>query len=712
MPSNEPPDRIYCFGEFRLMADERILLRDGVRVAISPRLFDLLYVLVENAGRLVKKETLMNRVWEDSFVEEANLNQTISRLRKILGERRNENRFIETVPRVGYRFLAPVEVSDNVADKPFRMSTPKSDNAGVGSEGRSRRSIAVILPVFLLVAAGGVGIAYWILKPDSVANVARETTPAPAVVQLTDDPAREERPVFTPDGDIRFIRFQSGVPRSFVMGGDGQNQRRETSVDGLMNGVWSPDGKKVVFYKEGDETGASFLGDANGTNQVRLPFPMGNMAWSADSSTIVVQYGNPDADIYLYTVATGETKPVVVSPAFDADPSFSPDGKTIVFVSDRDGNTDIYRQDIDGSNIRRLTNHPAHDEFPTFSPDGTQIVFNSNREEENFDVYIMNAHGGGVRKLTNWKSDEEIRQNCWSADGTEILFVSHNEGKGNIYKMNAEAFHPTQVIADPESQLTAPAYSPDGKKLLYVAETGDKSAELHLLDLETKNDRVVLKSEVADMAPKFSPDGGSVVFHHRINGNAEICVINLETGELRNLTNNPARDIQAAWSPDGSRIVFSSNREGNYDIFSLYVVNADGTNPHRIYYSNSISAYPFWSHDGRTILFANDKEDNRSGNFEIFAIEPETVNPEVRLTFRKRYDVQAIFSPDGSRIAFVSNADGNWEIYLMRSDGSDLLRVTRHIGDEVAPSWSADGRRIVFQSDRHGRSAIYEVEVE
>src|SRR5829696_5363974 len=109
MSSDKPPERIYRFGEFQLMPDDRMLLRSEVRIPMAPRVFNLLLVLVENAGRLVSKETLMNEIWADSFVEEGNLNQTVSRLRKILGEKANENQFIETVPRVGYRFIAEVE---------------------------------------------------------------------------------------------------------------------------------------------------------------------------------------------------------------------------------------------------------------------------------------------------------------------------------------------------------------------------------------------------------------------------------------------------------------------------------------------------------------------------------------------------------------------------------------------------------------------------
>jgi TolB protein len=159
------------------------------------------------------------------------------------------------------------------------------------------------------------------------------------------------------------------------------------------------------------------------------------------------------------------------------------------------------------------------------------------------------------------------------------------------------------------------------------------------------------KTETADAAPAWSPDGAWIAFQNRINENTEICLIKPDGSDLRNLTNNPAKDTSPAWSPDGKQIIFTSNRDGNTQIFQLYLMSADGSNQHRIYYSGAISSSPAWSPDAREIVFANDKEDGRSGNFEIFTIEPETSEAERRLTFRRRFDTQPAFSPDGKYIA-------------------------------------------------------------
>ena len=712
MPSNTASDRVYRFGEFRLVADDRMLLRGDERVPMSPRLFELLLALVENAGRLVNKETLLNRIWADSFVEEGNLNQTVSRLRKLLGESPNETRFIETVPRVGYRFVAPVElVEDGPGEIPRSIAPQETEQVKKDETTLPPRKSArwVLIPTALGVAALG-GLALWYFAPRAeVVDASKQS--GQTLIRVTSDPGREERPTMTPDGNIRFTRWEGSTTRVFIVGADGSNPHRDTSIPSLGTGSWSPDGKRVVFYKEGDQSGTLYLADADGANETKLPFGAGNLEWSPDSKSIAYQYGRTDSDLFLYTIETGKTTDLVRHPGFDADPAFSPDGQSVIFASDREGNPEIYIQSLDGSNLRRLTNHPAHDEFPTFSPDGTQIAFNSNREDENFDVYVMNADGSGVRRLTNWKSEEEIRPGCWTPDGTRILFTSNKEGGGDIYMTSVELY-PTKLVLNNADDLHFASYSPDGKQMMYVVQAEDGSGDLYVRHVETKKDRAILHSESAELFPKFSPDGASIVLQHRVGGNAEICIVSVESGEVRNLSNNPARDVQPAWSPDGSRIAFASNREGNYDVFPLYLMNADGTNQHRIHSAYAISGYPSWSPDGKEIVFANDKEENRTGNFELFLIEPETINAEKRLTFHARYDIAPAFSPDGRRIAFTSSADGNWEIYVINADGTGLVRITRNPASEANPVWSPDGTKLVFSSNRSGKFAIYETTID
>src|SRR5512132_1905893 len=105
---SERTSEFYEFGSFRLKSGERVLLRGEDLVSLTPKAFDILLTLLENDGRIVPKDDLMKKVWPNTFVEEGNLTQNVSLLRKALGESANGPQFIETVPRRGYRFVAPV----------------------------------------------------------------------------------------------------------------------------------------------------------------------------------------------------------------------------------------------------------------------------------------------------------------------------------------------------------------------------------------------------------------------------------------------------------------------------------------------------------------------------------------------------------------------------------------------------------------------------
>src|SRR6201991_3913970 len=130
--------RFYAFDGFRLDAGERVLLGERGVVPLTPKAFDTLLVLVENSGHVIGKEELMRRVWPDSFVEENNLAQNISMLRKALGEDGGGQKYIETVPKRGYRFAAPVKEAEEVRDE----SPAEPDSAST----RARASKGLELP--------------------------------------------------------------------------------------------------------------------------------------------------------------------------------------------------------------------------------------------------------------------------------------------------------------------------------------------------------------------------------------------------------------------------------------------------------------------------------------------------------------------------------------------------------------------------------------
>jgi DNA-binding winged helix-turn-helix (wHTH) protein len=136
---------IYEFGPFRLIPEERQLLRDNQSVPLTPKSFDLLVVLVENSGHLIEKAELMKRIWPDSFVEEANLSVNMSALRRSLGEGPNEHQYVETVPRRGYRFVADVKERRNerMESASSELNETDIDNRPIADEVRQTTSAFV-----------------------------------------------------------------------------------------------------------------------------------------------------------------------------------------------------------------------------------------------------------------------------------------------------------------------------------------------------------------------------------------------------------------------------------------------------------------------------------------------------------------------------------------------------------------------------------------
>src|SRR6476660_4111973 len=149
---SEQSQHFYEFGPFRLEPLKRRLLRDGEPIGLTPKAFDLLLVLVEESGRTVEKDELLERVWAGTIVEENNLNQNITALRKSLGDSRQESQYIATIPGVGYRFVGEVRKTEDI----FTQRRKEDAKASVGpTERRSMVRYALLIAVLLVVAVVG-----------------------------------------------------------------------------------------------------------------------------------------------------------------------------------------------------------------------------------------------------------------------------------------------------------------------------------------------------------------------------------------------------------------------------------------------------------------------------------------------------------------------------------------------------------------------------
>jgi TolB protein len=254
--------------------------------------------------------------------------------------------------------------------------------------------------------------------------------------------------------------------------------------------------------------------------------------------------------------------------------------------------------------------------------------------------------------------------------------------------------------------------SPRGDQLaLAEVDPDSRRPDVRVLDLARGAKVRITYDAATDASPVWSPDGAWIALQQRVGSNTEICLIRPDGSDWQDLSQNSARDIGAAFSSDGAKIIFTSNRLGNSALYQIYSMNIDGSDQRVVYSDDAMSGSPNWSVDSHDIFFTNDSVGGRIGNFEIFKFTPGDPASLKRLTYRSRADGEPVLSPDGNRIAFTSNQDGNTEIYVMNSDGSALFRVTRDPGDDFSERWTPDGSGLIFCSNRSGRFAIYEIEL-
>jgi Tol biopolymer transport system component/DNA-binding winged helix-turn-helix (wHTH) protein len=620
------PDReqIARFGPFEIDVQARILRKNGLRVRLASQPFEVLTALVENAGTVITREELRGRIWpENRFVDfEHGLNAAVTRLRLALGDSAARPRYIETVPRTGYRFIAEVQRSATVA-----TDSPGASVEAIGTPPKpARRSALAFLPVAAVVL-----VVFGVLL---ARNRSEQPVRAPHPRPLTGLRGQESSPALSPDSTSVAFSWDAGGNFDIYLMALGSDAPVRLTADEAhdLAPAWSPDGRSLAFLRTtGTETASLIVIPASGGQEQvlaeirnldlrRFPFGMrvSALSWSADGRWIAASHRAPGAiteGIYLFSL-TGERRQITFPPLHshgDHGPAFSPDGHALVFCRLEGFNTsEIYLLRLDEhlnpiGKPQALTRHLRWAVNPLWTSDGTAVLYvfgevpNARSPREVRLIDILNSRpaertipfDANVGRISLGAhlvySQERVDTDIWRApipppgeppavperfvdstvseygaryspDGRKIAFVSMRSGLPEIWNANADGSGMTRLTHLLQAApLNPPAWSPDGRQLLFCGRNG---AFLNLLVMPSEGGtpRPLTNSAFDENMPTYSRDGRWIYFNSMRSGRRQVWKMPAAGGEAVQITTGGG--LRPLESPDGKWIYYVAESGG------------------------------------------------------------------------------------------------------------------------------------------------------
>lgn len=643
--------KAYCFqfDNVEVSSSAFSVLQGGKRLDLEPKAIRVLIHLLRHRERVVPKEELFQEVWEATAVTDNALTRIIAQLRRELGDDSRSPRYIETVPTVGYRFIA--EVSETLIE------------AQVPSAPSPRRSRLPIVAAASLAAIA----ACWFLYPRTVAP----KFSADAVLkQITTNSGVDARPSFGPDGlSFVYSSNQNGQFEIYRRSLSANGQSVPVTANGKQNvhPAWSPDGKWIAYHSAGDH------------------------------------------GIWIVPAAGGEPKRVA---PFGSAPSWSPDSKLVVFTSaepfslvpfDPGGTGNLWTAEIHGSGLRQITNAGApqgRHVSPAWSHDGKRIVFVSLQRDSG--IYVLDLATGQSTQVMKTGKDIPRQEGTYVSrawdpvfgPGDEMIYFSAAGQKGqySIWSMPAGGGVPRRLHTSSADTPTGLSIAPDGSRLLFTR--ARNVSQLWTVDESGKTTPLFQQEVLRASLPSYSPDGKWLAFSVELQGrNRNIWVMPAEGGQAAPVSDDD-RTIEGGvvWAPSGelhySKVVDAETEFHAFDpnTRKTQLIHKRG---------NAGIARPVLMPNAKDILAACSSPLN-------VCLLPLSGAPTRQLTFERTGAAFHTTDRSGQWITYQAQHAGTDQIGVIRSDGTQSKLLTNDSAWNWASGFSDDGRRIAFASFHQG----------
>jgi Tol biopolymer transport system component/DNA-binding winged helix-turn-helix (wHTH) protein len=686
------PSRVK-FGPFEADLHTHEIWKHGVKIKLVGQPFEVLAILLSRPGELITREELRERLWPgDTFVDfDHGLNAAVNKLREALSDSVETPKYVETLPRRGYRFVA---VAAKRADQPTQAvpvqvrpptsveselpppSTPEPAQGNpphLNVEKPSRWWLYVSGATLVVLIAFAIAISFLLRENSFDGHTHAGGTATQRIRPLTNLADETSEPAFSPDGNFVAFRRRSdrpGVSGIYVKSVDSEEVWQVTNAAGACCPAWAPDGRTIAFarFSDNNEVGI-FLAPA--LRQKEMPVDFNgqklSMTLSGSAKKLDTQGVNPKR---------GEL-------------AWSPDGKSLAFSS----TGGIALLSMERASVRRLTSSPplSEDWGPTFSADGERILFVRNNEagipEE---ILSVSKAGGDTTRIVSQHS-QILGPPQWSVDGQSVIFATDFGSHPGLWRAPVETKDAPAQIND---SGWYPAVSRRGYKLAYQRITHS----LNIWELElngpgssaARKEQRILVSATSETdqgpGPQISPDGKKLAFMSDRSGTMEIWTSDRDGSNPVQLTAVGGAGTPR-WSPDSESIVFDA---AGRNATRIYKIKLGESEPQLLTPDDSENRCPSWSRDGKWIYFASTRTQN---GYQVWKVPADGGAP-IQVT--KQGGHAALESADGKTLYYAKTPYANPEIWQVPVDGGPEKLVSANLRTFTWASWGVTDQGIVF----------------
>jgi Tol biopolymer transport system component/DNA-binding winged helix-turn-helix (wHTH) protein len=692
----------YRFGPYEVRVRTRELFKHGIRLKLRRQPFQVLQVLVERAGDVVTREELRQMLWPaETFVDfEHGLNTSVKELRRVLSDSASEPRYVETIPKLGYRIVAAVETEAMPSIASVGGVQPLEDTGRVSNPpfqqpNRRWRRIwpyGALAGILAAVLAGG-------------ALIDRQSEPETSMpLPLTGFPGLEQAATWSPDGRQVAFAWTGETHEHFdlyvLQPGSSQTLRLTADAGDSINPAWSPDGRWIAYVNRaspGDRCSLNLVSPLGGPIHTVLTSEtaMGRLSWLPDGRALVLEIipgpGQPAA-VWVVWPDTGRHRPLTSPPVGipgDTGPSVSPDGRAVAFCRATFWRTaELYLLDLKADlspagPARRITDL-GFVEWPAWTPDGSHILFNAHRGGAG--IWQVERSGLHVRPIlgvpaTGWQPAIAKRPGGYSS----LVFTS-TSAETKIWRFRTERPDEAPSELAPSSRNQGcPRYSDDGKRVAFHSDrTGYQEIWVANADGSQPLQLTNLRHPITE-APDWSPSGEQIAFVSQDRANRQIFVVSASGGPAAAITDEQGIQSGGGWSRDGRGYYYTSTRSGRPEVWEA---PRGGGQPEQITVKGGVCGFE----SARGIFYYWKGEIGRRGT--LMRRTPEGDQPLPLAS--EAVGCRTAASPKG--FYFVSAETGGVSLYDESMERSE--RVFPHAGEPV--TWftvSPDGHWLAMNSE-------------